>query len=94
MLFTWDTKNLCIVFRQWHIRTTPGLIVSLIAIVLIGMGYEALRSVSRSYEAAAEKRLQTLPSKSFYPFFRRCWYTSSQCCISPLGPACFVFFLF
>lgn len=63
MLFTWDTSNLCIVFRQWHIRTTPGLIISLIAIVLIGMGYEALRSLSRSYEAASEKHLQSMPSE-------------------------------
>lgn len=71
MLFTWDTSNLCIVFRQWHIRTTPGLIISLIAIVLIGMGYEALRSLSRSYEAASEKRLQSMPSE--YSFSHVPW---------------------
>jgi copper transporter 1 len=62
MLFTWDTNNLCIVFRQWHIRSTSSLVFSLLAVVLIAVGYEALRSVSRSYEAAAAKRIQTMPS--------------------------------
>ncbi|PTB81441.1 Ctr copper transporter [Trichoderma longibrachiatum ATCC 18648] len=46
MLFTWDTTNLCIVFRQWHVRSTASLIFSLLAVVLLGIGYEALRSVS------------------------------------------------
>jgi copper transporter 1 len=63
MLFNWDTDNLCIVFRQWHIRSTTSLIFSLIAVVLIAVGYEALRSISRSYEAAVAKRIQTMPSK-------------------------------
>ncbi|OIW35117.1 Ctr-domain-containing protein [Coniochaeta ligniaria NRRL 30616] len=25
MLFTWNTENLCIVFKWWHIRSTLGL---------------------------------------------------------------------
>ncbi|CEJ82579.1 hypothetical protein VHEMI02636 [[Torrubiella] hemipterigena] len=62
MLFTWDTKNLCIVFRQWHIRSTLSLIISLLAIVLIGVGYEALRALSRSYETASNQRIQSLPN--------------------------------
>jgi copper transporter 1 len=64
MLFTWDTNNLCIVFRQWHIRSTSSLVFSLLAVVLIAVGYEALRSVSRSYEAAAAKRIQTMPRQN------------------------------
>ena len=64
MLFTWDTRNLCIVFRQWHIRSTASLVVSLIAVVLLAMGYEALRSLSRTYEASLAKRITALPSKS------------------------------
>ncbi|KAI1333278.1 Ctr copper transporter family-domain-containing protein [Xylariaceae sp. FL0255] len=50
MLFTWDTDNLCIVFRQWHITGTASLIFSLLAIVAICAGYEALREVTRRYE--------------------------------------------
>ncbi|KAL7792961.1 Ctr copper transporter family domain-containing protein [Trichoderma ceciliae] len=62
MLFTWDTTNLCIVFRQWHIRSNTSLVLSLIAVVLIGIGYEALRSVSRRYETSLATRLETVPN--------------------------------
>lgn len=64
MLFTWDTTNLCIVFKQWHIRSTPGLIVSLVAVVLIAMGYEGLRATCRLYEQSIEARVETAPSES------------------------------
>lgn len=50
MLFTWDTSNLCIVFRQWHITGTVSLVFSLAAIVALCAGYEALREASRKYE--------------------------------------------
>ncbi|KAI1429903.1 Ctr copper transporter family-domain-containing protein [Xylaria sp. FL1777] len=50
MLFTWDTTNLCIVFRQWHVRGTASLVFSLLAIVAICAGYEALREGTRKYE--------------------------------------------
>ena len=64
MLFTWDTDNLCIVFRQWHISSTPSLLFSLVAIVLIATGYEGLRALSKTYELAAARRIETIPSKS------------------------------
>ncbi|CAN6622229.1 copper transport protein Ctr2p [Trichomonascus vanleenenianus] len=47
MIFTWDTDNLCIVFKWWHIQTTIGLWLSLLAIVGLGAGYEFLRYRSR-----------------------------------------------
>ncbi|KAI0404294.1 Ctr copper transporter family-domain-containing protein [Xylaria palmicola] len=50
MLFTWDTTNLCIVFRQWHITGRASLVFSLLAIVAICAGYEALREGTRRYE--------------------------------------------
>lgn len=62
MLFTWDTNNLCIVFRQWHIRSTSSLVLSLVLVVALTAGYEALRAASRRYEAAVNKRLDSLPS--------------------------------
>jgi copper transporter 1 len=55
MLFTWDTTDLCIVFRGWRITNTGSLIVSLLAIVLMTAGYEAVREASRRYEAYASK---------------------------------------
>lgn len=66
MLFTWDTKNLCIVFRQWHVRGTASLIFSLLAIVIIAMGYEGLRSLSATYERAVNKRIESMP-REFIP---------------------------
>ncbi|KKY38431.1 putative ctr copper transporter [Diaporthe ampelina] len=64
MLFTWDTTNLCIVFKQWHIRSTPGLLFSLVAVVLIGMGYEALRAGTRRYEVIMDRRLDSTPRQN------------------------------
>jgi copper transporter 1 len=61
MIFTWDTTDLCIVFRQWHIRSTGSLIFSLAAVLLLAVGYEGLRSVSRKYEAAMAQRVQSMP---------------------------------
>jgi Ctr copper transporter family len=64
MLFTWSTKNLCIVFKGWHIRNTFSLIFSLILIIVLCAGYEAVRELSRRYEAALSKRTETpVPSK-------------------------------
>lgn len=54
MLFTWDTTDLCIVFRGWHISSTPVLIFSLLAIVLMTAGYEAVREASRRYDASVK----------------------------------------
>lgn len=63
MIFTWDTTNLCVVFSWWHIRTTPGLVFSLLAIVMLAAGYEALRAASRRYEVAVVKRVDSQPSE-------------------------------
>ncbi|TDZ27129.1 Copper transport protein CTR2 [Colletotrichum spinosum] len=63
MLFTWNTNNLCIVFRQWHIRSTGGLIVSLLLVVALAAGYEALRAASRRYEQSVNKRVDSLPRR-------------------------------
>lgn len=66
MLFTWDTRNLCIVFRWWHIRTTPGLLLSLLAVVALGAGYEALRQGIRRFEVQLAKRADAVPRKLFF----------------------------
>lgn len=54
MLFTWDTTDLCIVFPSWHISGTGSLIFSLLAVVLLTAGYEAVREISRRYEGYAK----------------------------------------
>jgi copper transporter 1 len=63
MLFNWETTNLCIIFHRWQIQSTTGLIVSLILIILITAGYEALREFCRLYEAWTTKNLDSVPSK-------------------------------
>ncbi|KAG7148517.1 hypothetical protein HYQ46_002618 [Verticillium longisporum] len=62
MLFTWDTNNLCIVFRQWRIDSTFSLVLSLLLVVALAAGYEALRAASRRYETAVNKRVTNLPT--------------------------------
>lgn len=51
MLFTWDTKNLCIVFRSWRITGPISLLLSLLAVILLGVGYELVREMARKYES-------------------------------------------
>ncbi|KAK6459119.1 Ctr copper transporter family-domain-containing protein [Scheffersomyces xylosifermentans] len=44
MLFTWNWKNTCVVFKWWHIKTFPGFLLSVLAIVLFTAGYELLKA--------------------------------------------------
>lgn len=54
MLFTWNYKNTCVVFRWWHIKTLPGLLLSCVTIALISGLYEYLKyyihNTQRPYE--------------------------------------------
>ena len=63
MLFTWDTTDLCIIFRQWHVFTTFGLVVSLLGVVILTAGYEFVRESSRRYEVYSAERITKLSSK-------------------------------
>ncbi len=63
MLFTWNTNNLCIVFRQWHVRGTASLVFSLLAIIAICAGYEALREGIRRYESSVAAKQDSVPSE-------------------------------
>merc|ERR1711939_262161 len=58
MLFTWSSKNLCIVFPQWRVTGTLSLLISLIAIVILTAGYEWVRDLSRRYEQTHSAHLQ------------------------------------
>ena len=66
MLFTWDTTDLCIIFRQWHIHSTLSLLLSLLAVAALTAGYELVRELSRRYEQSHTEYLNKLPSKSDY----------------------------
>lgn len=58
MLFTWDTTDLCIVFKGWRIDGTGSLIFSLLAIILMCAGYEAVREMSRRYDQYASRLVE------------------------------------
>jgi len=62
MLFTWDTTDLCIVFRSWHVSNTFTLLLYLILVVLLCAGYEAVRELSRRYEATVVRRVEASPN--------------------------------
>ncbi|BCS22392.1 low-affinity Cu transporter [Aspergillus puulaauensis] len=57
MLFTWSTKNLCIVFSRWRVTGPISLLGSLVVIVLLAAGYEGIRQITRQYEVAHARRL-------------------------------------
>ncbi|KAK9478218.1 Ctr copper transporter family-domain-containing protein [Lipomyces japonicus] len=63
MLFTWNSEDLCIVFEWWHIRTGFGFFVSLIAIVLLSMGYEYARNLVANLEADLESSSSSTASR-------------------------------
>ena len=78
MLFTWDTRNLCIVFRWWHVRSTPGLFLSLLAVIALGVGYEALREGIRRYEVQLAKQAESVPRKPLITLL--CSFFCLLCC--------------
>jgi solute carrier family 31 (copper transporter), member 1 len=61
MHFTWETQNLCLVFRSWRVTSTLSLLASLLAVVLLTAGYEAVRALARRYEKGLAGRLDGLP---------------------------------
>jgi len=64
MLFTWDTTNLCIVFRSWRITGIGTLILSLVAVMALTAGYEAVRELSRRYEARHTSLIEQMPNQT------------------------------
>ncbi|MCJ1299140.1 hypothetical protein MMC08_001931 [Hypocenomyce scalaris] len=64
MLFTWDTTDLCIVFKQWHISSMFTLIISLLGVAVVTAGYELVREVSRRYEASSGEYMNSLPRRT------------------------------
>lgn len=64
MLFTWDTTNLCIVFRSWRVTSTLSLLWSLFGIILLTAGYELVREMSRRYEESSSRKIAELHRKS------------------------------
>lgn len=94
MLFTWDTENLCIVFRQWRVTSTPSLLFSLIVVILLGVGYEGLRSICRRYELSLDKQIESIPRKLFLTRPPQCPIVAmSEYAVNVFFPSCCLLFL-
>ena len=63
MLFTWDTNNLCIIFRSWRVTGNLSLVLSFIAVMALTAGYEAVREASRRYEQRHAEIMENTPRK-------------------------------
>lgn len=57
MLFTWDWKNTCVVFKWWHIRTFQDFVLTFIAIVVLTAGYEWLRTFVATWDARSRTNI-------------------------------------
>ncbi|CUM63151.1 uncharacterized protein PRCAT00000718001 [Priceomyces carsonii] len=50
MVFTWNWRNTCVVFKWWRVSTVAGFIFSLLAIVAISASYEFLKYWGNKWE--------------------------------------------
>jgi copper transporter 1 len=57
MLFNWQVKDTCIVFRWWHISGPIDFFFSCLAIFLIAASYEWIRAYSNNLEAKWQQEL-------------------------------------
>jgi copper transporter 1 len=55
MLFNWDTKNVCIIFEWWKVNSAGMMVLAFFILVLLSVIYEALRYISRQYDAGLIK---------------------------------------
>lgn len=59
MYMLWNTNivDTCVVFAEWHVRSTTGFILSLLAVAAIGIGYEWLREMQRKSDLYIATRI-------------------------------------
>lgn len=69
MVFTWDWRNTCVVFKWWHVQTPFGLVATLAAITLLSMGYEYSRALILRRTRAPRVRAALYALQVFYSFF-------------------------
>ncbi|EME79429.1 uncharacterized protein MYCFIDRAFT_34933 [Pseudocercospora fijiensis CIRAD86] len=64
MLFTWNTKNLCVVFEGWRVTGVWSLIYTILAVIALTAGYEAVREASRRFELQHARKIEGLHHSS------------------------------
>ena len=62
MLITWDTINLCVVFRWWHDYGPWSLLFTLLGVIALGMSYEALRHLAHKFDESTGNICLTSPT--------------------------------
>jgi len=59
MLWNTQIEDTCVVFQSWHISSKTTLFFSCLAIVALGVLYEYLRQVQRTYDQNVARHLMT-----------------------------------
>lgn len=62
-------QNLCVVFRSWRVTGSVSLVATLLVIVLLTAGYEAVRELARRYESGGQRDFEASPSMFFPSHF-------------------------
>lgn len=44
MIFTWEWKDTCVVYKWWHVKTLSGFLLTLVAIAFLSMLYEFIKN--------------------------------------------------
>ncbi|CAI5757389.1 unnamed protein product [Candida verbasci] len=64
MLFTWDWKNSCIVFKWWHVKTFQQFVLSFFLIVIFSSLYEFIKNWILTWEYKQSNNLLGSSSSS------------------------------
>ncbi|KAI8319607.1 Ctr copper transporter, partial [Martensiomyces pterosporus] len=64
MAFNWDTENVCVLFDFWRINSSTSLLLTCVAVFLLGYLYEAARAYVRNWEKSIAPTGVTLPSNN------------------------------
>lgn len=79
MLFTWDYKNVCVIFSWWHIKKFSHLVFSFAAIVALAYGYEHLKYHIHKYHgergtSTSTSNTQANSTRRSTKLYNSCWY--------------------
>lgn len=65
MIFTWDWKNTCVVYKWWHVKTFTQFLFTLVAISVISAGYEFTKYRLAKWERDSTQAALTSGGRTF-----------------------------
>ncbi|CUS22459.1 LAQU0S05e05820g1_1 [Lachancea quebecensis] len=74
MLFTWNYKNTCVVFKWWHIRTLPHLLLSILVIAASSYLYEYLKYYCAKSASSRTAGAASVSNSKAAKLKRASWY--------------------